>query len=354
MLLSALAFIVVFGVVVLVHELGHFWSARKAGITILEFGFGYPPRIKTLTVRNGVEYTLNAIPLGGFVRMLGEEDPTAPGSFASKSAWERIRTLVAGPVMNLLLAVALFAAGAVIGEQVAVGQVLVVSVAANSPAAGAGIQVGDVITAIDGHEVRNPDELVERTQAVLGRTVTLSLQRGSEPVAVQLTPRVEPPPGEGAMGIQIGLQEGWTVETIRHPIWEAAWLGVRETWGALSMIVTGFVQLFRGTLSIKEMAGPVGIFQVSGAVARTGLANLMRLTALLSVNLFLVNLFPLPALDGGRIAFIVLEKLRGGRRVAPQQEGLIHLLGLLALVGLMLFVSYFDIVRLLGGESLLP
>ena len=354
MLLSAFAFVIVFGLVVLVHEVGHFLSARRAGITILEFGFGYPPRVKTLAVRDGVEYTLNAIPLGGFVRMLGEEDPTAAGSFASKSAWVRIRTLVAGPVMNLLLAVVLFAAAAMIGEQIAVGQVLVTSVVASSPAGTAGIQVGDLITAIDGQEVRSPSDLVERTQAVLGREVSVSLLRGSELLTVRLTPRVQPPPGEGAMGIGIGLQEGWTVETVRHPIWEAAWLGVQEAWVALTLTVTGFIQLFRGTISPKEITGPVGIFQISGIVARTGVANLMRLTAFISINLFLLNLLPLPALDGGRIAFVLLEKLRGGTRVAPQQESLVHLIGLLALVGLMLLVSYFDIVRLLSGALPLP
>jgi regulator of sigma E protease len=354
MLLSAFAFVMVFGLVVLVHELGHFWFARKAGITVLEFGFGYPPRIKTLAVRDGVEYTLNAIPLGGFTRMLGEEDPTAPGSFASKSAWARIRTLVAGPAMNLLLAVVLFAAAAVMGQQIAVGRVLVTSVLPGSPAESAGIQAGDLITAVQGQTVRNTDELYERTQTLLGQEVSLSLLRGPDSLTVRLTPRVKPPAGEGAMGIVMTMQEGWTVATVRQPIWKAPWLGIQEAWSALLLTLSGFGQLLRGTVSPKEITGPVGIFQISGLVARTGLANLMRLTAFISINLSLFNLFPLPALDGGRIAFIVLEKLRGGRRIAPQHEGLVHLIGLLALVGLMLVVSYFDITRLLSGKTLLP
>jgi regulator of sigma E protease len=354
MLLSALAFILVFGLVVLVHEAGHFWSARKAGITVKEFGFGYPPRIKTLAVRNGVQYTLNAIPLGGFVLMLGEEDPSAPGSFASKSAWLRIRTLVAGPVMNLILAVVLFAVAAMMGEQVAVGRVLVTSVVAGSPAQGAGIQAGDLITAIQGQTVRNTLELVERTQMVLGQEVSLSLLRGSESLIVRLIPRVQPPPGEGSMGIGITMQEGWTAETVRQPIWKAPWLGVQETWSALTLTIAGFIQIFRGAISPKELTGPVGIFQISGIVARTGLANLVRFAAFISANLFLVNLLPLPALDGGRIAFIVLEKLRGGRRVAPQRESLVHFVGMLLLIGLMLLVSYFDVLRIASGKFPLP
>ena len=354
MLLSAVAFVVVFGLVVLVHELGHFISARQAGITIQEFGFGYPPRIKTLAVRNGVEYTLNAIPLGGFVRMLGEEDPSAPGSFASKSAWVRIRTLAAGSLMNLLLAVVLFAAAAVMGEQIAVGQVLVMSVAAGSPAEGAGIQAGDLITAIAGQTVRNTNELVERTRTLVGQEVSLSLLRGSEALTVRLTPRVQPPPGEGAMGVQITMEEGYAVETVRYPIWEAPWQGVREAWSAATLTISGFIQIFRGTVSPNEITGPVGIFQISAIVARSGVANLMRLTGFLSVHLFLFNLLPVPALDGGRIAFIALEKLRGGRRVAPEHEGLVHLIGLLVLMALMLVVSYFDILRIANGGLQLP
>jgi regulator of sigma E protease len=354
MLLSAIAFVVVFGLVVLVHEAGHFLSARQAGITVQEFGFGYPPRIKTLAVRNGVKYTLNAIPLGGFVLMSGEEDPTAPGSFASKSAWLRIRTLVAGPVMNLVLAVVLFAVAAAMGQQVAVGHVLVTSVAAGSPAEGAGVQTGDLIIAIDGQTVRNTVELVERTQAVLGQEVSLSLLRGSETLTVRLIPRVQPPAGEGAMGVGIAMQEGWTVETVRQPLWQAPWQGVREAWSALALTVAGFVQIFRGTVSPTELTGPVGIFQASGIVARTGLANLMRFAAFISVNLFLVNLLPVPPLDGSRIAFIALEKLRGGKRVAPQRESLVQFIGLLLLMGVMLLVSYFDVLRIASGKLLLP
>jgi regulator of sigma E protease len=353
MLLSAIAFVVVFGLVMLVHELGHFWSARQAGIKILEFGFGYPPRIKTLAVHNGVKYTLNAIPLGAFVLMSGEEDPTAPDSFASKSAWVRFRTLFAGPAMNLLLAVVLFAAAAVMGQQVAVGRVLVTSVAAGSPAEAAGIQTDDLITAIEGQAVRNTVELVERTQAVLGQEISLSLLRGSETLTVRLTPRVQPPPGEGAMGIGIAMQEGWTVETVRVPIWQAPWQGVQDAWLALTLTVGGFVQILRGAVSPAELSGPVGIFQATGIVARTGLANLIRFAAFISVNLFLVNLFPVPPLDGSRIAFIALEKLRG-KRVAPQRESLVHLIGLLVLMAFMLLVSYFDVLRIASGKLPLP
>jgi len=354
MLLNAIAFVFVFGLVILVHEWGHFIMARRAGIVVQEFGFGYPPRLKTLAVRDGVEYTLNAIPVGGFVRMLGEEDPSEPGSFASKSAWVRIRTLLAGSAMNLVLAAVLFTSVFIVGEQVAVGKVVVEAVAPNSPAEQAGMLPGDIITVVEGQEIRNIGELVERTYALRGQEINVSLLRDGEPIVVRLTPRVQPPPGEGAMGIMIAMQPGYEVKTVRYPAWEAVYLGVREVWMTFVLMVTGFVRMFRVGISPGDITGPVGIFQMSGIVAQTGLVNLMRFTAFLSVNLFMLNLLPLPALDGGRIAFILLEKIRGGRRVAPQREGFVHFVGLLVLLGLMLVISYFDILRIFGGEGPLP
>jgi len=354
MLLSAIAFIFVFGLVVLVHEWGHFVLARRAGIVVQEFGFGYPPRLKTLAVRDGVKYTLNAIPLGGFVRMLGEDNPSEPGSFASKSAWERIRTVLAGPAMNLVLAALLFSCTFMIGEQIAVGKVVVQSVVSGSPAEKAGMRVGDVIVAIEDQEVGNTVELAQRTYTFQGQEISLSLLRGSEHLVIRLTPRAAPPPGEGAMGIVIAMQEGYELKTIRHPIWEAILLGIREVWMALVLVISGFIRMFRIGIKPEDIAGPVGLFQISGAVARTSVANLMHFTAFLSLNLFIINLLPLPPLDGGRIAFILLEKLRGGRRIAPQQQGLVHFVGLLLILAFMLIVSYFDILRIFSGTSPLP
>ncbi len=354
MLISAVAFIVVFGLVVLAHEWGHFVTAKRAGIVVEEFGIGYPPRLKVLAVRYGTEYTLNAIPIGGFVRMRGEDDPSEAGSFASKSAWVRIRTLLAGPLMNLVLAAVLFTVAFVMGEQIAVGKVVIKSVVVNSPAAKAGILPGDVIVAVEGQEISNVMELIDLTSSLLGQEIDISLLRNGEPIQVSLVPRTQPPPGEGPMGIIIGMQEGYKLKTVRHPIWEAAWLGVHEVWSVIVLMLTGFVNMFRTGISMKDLAGPVGIFQMSGAVARTGIVNLVRFTAFLSINLFIINLLPLPALDGGRIAFILLEKLRGGKRIAPQQASFVHFIGLLLILAFTLVVSYFDILRIFSGSSPLP
>lgn len=182
----------------------------------------------------------------------------------------------------------------------------------------------------------------------------MSVLRGGQELVVQLIPRKQPPEGEGAMGVSIGMAEGYTIERIRHPIWEAIPLGLRETGATLLAMVNGFVQIFRGRVPVSELAGPVGIFQMTGEVARTGLENLISFTAFLSLNLSILNLLPVPALDGGRIALVLLEKVRGGKRMAPQQEGLVNLIGLLLLLAFVAFVSYFDILRLFSGQSLLP
>jgi regulator of sigma E protease len=353
MLTSALAFIAVFSVVVLVHEVGHFLSARQAGIVIEEFGIGYPPRIATLFVRNGVEYTLNVIPLGGFVKLRGEEDPTEPGSFASKSAWVRIRTLGAGVAMNVLLAVVLFAGVYLIGKPILQGQIMVESVLPYTPADDAGMWPGDVLLRIEGQDVQSFTELRERVRSLAGREIEVLLDRKGEPFSVRVTPRREPPAGQGALGITIAMAPGAVVTTERYSLWKAISRGAVDVVTTIRAMIAGFAQMFRGGLRAGDITGPVGIYQISGIVARNGLISLMQWTGFLSLNLFLLNLLPIPGLDGGRIAFVVLEKVRG-RRMAPQREGMAHVIGMLILLALTAVVSAFDILRLLSGGSVLP
>ncbi len=354
MLSSLVVFVFVFSLVILVHELGHYLAARRFGIKVLEFGVGYPPRIRTLAVRDGVEYTLNALPIGGFVRMLGEEDPSDPASFAAKGAWVRVRTLLAGSGMNLLLAVVLFIAAFMLGEQKISGQVLVDSVVPNSPAEQAGIQPGDLVIAVGAQTVSDTWELVTGLRDAAGREVSVTLLRDGVEQAVRVVPRLKPPAGEGAVGIAVRMAEGFEIITVHHPPGEAIALGMQEAWNVLGETVSGFARMLRVGFSPGEIAGPVGILQIGGVVAQTGLVNLMHFVGLLSLNLLVINLLPLPPLDGGRIAFVLLEKLRGGRRFAPQHEGMVHFVGMLVLLGFTVVVSYFDIVRIFGGGTAVP
>ena len=201
--MTIIAFLLVFSLLVFVHELGHFTVAKLTGIRVEEFGFGYPPRLLTIARRGDTEYTLNAIPFGGFVRMLGEEDPSHPDSFASKNMLVRAADLLAGSLMNIVLAVLLFIGIGLVGFDIPTGSVAIVGVAPGSPAAGAGLQEGDTILSIDGLIVRNTYELSRHTTDRLGEEVTLSIKRGEDTMPVRLTPRREPPANEGAMGVVI-------------------------------------------------------------------------------------------------------------------------------------------------------
>jgi len=346
--ITILAFVAIFSLVVFVHELGHFLVAKLAGVKVHEFGFGYPPRLLRIGRRGDTEYTINTIPIGGFVRVAGDEDPHEPRSMSRKSPWLRGAFLVAGPVMNALLATVLFGLSFMMGVLTpAQGQgVGVYAVAPGSPAALAQLRVGDTLVAIDGKPIGSYQELQQAIEARLDREVAFTVirERKQLPEPIKLVPRSLHPPDEGAMGIVTGEP----LERVAYPPWQAIWLGLQRTaWTVLS-IIGGLVAMVRG-LAPAELTGPIGIAQMTAQVAKSGLVQLVEWTGFLSVNLFIINLLPVPALDGGRLMFVGLEIIRGGRRVDPAREGLVHFVGIVLLLGLFLVVSYFDLVRVVQG-----
>jgi regulator of sigma E protease len=351
--MTIIAFLLVLSLLVFAHEFGHFIVAKLTGIKVEEFGFGYPPRLLTIARRGDTEYTINAIPFGGFVRMLGEEDPSHPDSFAAKSKLIRAAALLAGPLMNVVLAFLLFVGVALVGFDIPIGSVAIAEIAPGSPAAEANLQEGDIILSIDGLTVRNTYELSRYTSERLGEEVTLSIKRDERALSVSLTPRPEPPVGEGPMGVIIQTVDIAGTDKLRYSLWEAVPLGARLTGDVFLAIFSGVARMIRGDIA-PDLTGPVGIAAATGEIAKSGLVYLMQFTAFLSVNLAIFNLIPFPALDGGRLAFVAFEALRRGKRVSPEKEGLIHLVGLAILIGLMLIVSYNDIVRLLSGQPILP
>lgn len=344
MLLTVLSFILVMGIVVFVHELGHLVAAKRNGIVVEEFGLGYPPRVLKLFERGGTVYTLNAIPFGGFARMRGEDDPTEPGSFAAASRGARFITLAAGPLMNFLLAIILFAIlGLMQGTPDASRPGAVVNaLVPGAPADVAGLRVDDRITAADGQPIANFADLQTYTAAHLGQPVDFTVIRATgsseETLVVTVTPRTNPPANEGALGIQVG--------TAMRPtkIWEAAWTGVRTVGNIIYMTFSIPASLIREGKPIGEAGfmGPVGIAATTGQFVRLGLSSasiqpILYFLAVISAALGLTNLLPIPALDGGRLLFLLVETVRG-RRIEPAREGMVHLIGfglLLLLVGLL-------------------
>ncbi len=350
--MTIIAFVLVFSLLVFVHELGHFTVAKLTGIRVEEFGFGYPPRLLTIARRGDTEYTINAIPFGGFVRMLGEEDPGHPESFAAKSKLVRATDLLAGPLMNVVLAFLLFIGVGLIGFDIPTGSVAIIGVAPGSPAAGADLQEGDIILSIDSLTVRNTYDLIQYTSERLGEEVALSIKRGEETMSARLTPRREPPANEGAMGVMIQTMDIVGANKLRYSLGEAIPIAGRMVGDVVAAIFSGVAGMIQGVIA-PDIRGPVGIAAVTGEIAKSGLVALMQFTAYLSIQLAIVNLLPFPGLDGGRLAFIALEALRGGKRVTPEKEGLFHLVGLVILVGLLLIVSYQDVARLLSGQPIL-
>jgi regulator of sigma E protease len=348
-MIFVLAMIAMVVALVVIHELGHFAVAKFFGVRVNEFGVGFPPKL--FGWRKGeTEYTFNAVPLGGFVRLEGEEDPTDPRSLASKSPGVRAAILVAGSFMNAVLAVAIFAALFMVPRDVTVGDVVVRDVSPNSPAAEAGIGPGDRIVAVDGQPVESTNQVSAGITRNLGSDLSLTLESGGQAREISLIPRWRPPEGEGNVGVRLGL-ENERVESLSYYPWEAVGKGAAQVVEVVTLTWRSITHwLFRDAPA--PFSGPVGI--VSGskeAVDIGGLDTLIPLAALLSISLAIFNILPIPALDGGRLLFVIIEMIRGGKKIPAEKERLVHMLGFALLITLVLMVSYNDIARLVRGES---
>lgn len=459
--LSAIvAFILVLIPAVIIHELGHFLAAKAVGITILEFGIGLPPRAVKLFSAGGTDYTLNWIPLGGFVRPLGEDmirpmgdeavsedrkEAEARGLTKTMSVNEakplaRIFFMAAGALANFLMALVLFTLIAMMGIPEVVGsrvnvlfiepgsaleaaglqprdaietidgeryfgspeviaalaeragqtvtlgvrrvdvadpieiQVtlpetigesvaypVIVGVADNTPASAAGLQPLDLVIAFNGQPLAAYTELQQRTRENLGQEVTLTLLRGGQTIETSLVPRQNPPEGQGAMGIEIGqgaynaglglsFQEGDPQQVVvTQPLDQAVGYAFNRMGGVIQTIASVPGQILAGTADEDDLrlTGPVGISQVGGfflqeSIRRNQPSIILEFVALISLVLGLTNLLPIPALDGGRILFVLIEIVRG-RPIAPEREGLVHLIGMALLLSLMVLVVLNDI-----------
>jgi len=327
-------FIIGLAVLIVLHEAGHFIACRLFKIEVEEFGIGLPPRLATLFTAGGTQFTLNAIPLGGFVRPKGENDPNVPGGLASANPWARLAVLAAGPFTNLAVAAVL----AIIfvyslGEPV-YGRVLIEDVSQGSPAENAGIRPGDLILKANGKEFETADELKAEIDANLGQPMTLTIQQGEEVKEITLTPR-NPPPDDGAVGIAMGYQTRPTTLSRAIPS------GIRLSYQYIYTLVTLPQRFFKGEATAEEVrpVGFRGMYDIYQQI-RDPLWFFMAI----SMSLGIFNLLPVPALDGGRILFTLPEIILR-KRVPPQYENMIHLVGFTMLLILLIYINLQDFIN---------
>jgi regulator of sigma E protease len=345
--LEILAIVPILGFLMIAHEFGHFIVAKRSGIVVEEFAIGFPPRLLS-TERGGVRYSLNLIPFGAYVKMLGEEDPSAPGSFASQSKRVRAIVLAAGSGMNFLVAVAAFAIAYGTGWPEPVAQINIADVAAGSPAQVAGLQSGDVVVRVDGREVKNSGELRAQVLRSLDQPMQVGVLRGGQDITLTMTPRSQPPEGQGALGVRL-QDRPISVEPVPHGPIESIAFGFRRTLDIIGLTFVAPVMAIRGEVEPDQVRpiGLPGMAQVAGQSARAAMESgwwfpVLLITGAFSAGLAVANMLPLPALDGGRLLFVLIEAIRG-RRVSPEREGLIHFVGLAVLFSLMILISFNDL-----------
>lgn len=351
MLFTAVVFFIILSILVLIHELGHFLVARFFGVDVEEFGLGLPPRIFGKKIKSTI-YSLNWLPIGGFVKLAGEDDGEQGQQrgkvlFWQKSKKQRAAILSAGVVMNFLLAVGITMFLLTRGVNEPSGKVHIERVADGSPAAEAGLKGNDVIKKIEDKEIKTPTDLIEFTKTHAGEIVTLTILREGKEQIVSLVPRVDPPAGQGPMGVAISDLELRTYTWLEAPgkALGITFVRARDMLGSLGMLVWRLATL---QPLQADVAGPIGIAQVTGQAVKFGWLAVLEFTSILSLNLAVLNILPIPALDGGRLAFVFLEKILG-RKIKPAFEKSTHQIGMIILFALILLVSIHDILRLVRG-----
>ncbi len=437
---DALYIIPILAILILIHEIGHFVSAKAVGIRVEEFGIGIPPRLYGVTKR-GVLYSINLLPIGGFVRVLGEDGKSfSPDSMQSKSKLQRALFFAAGSIMNFLLAIVLMTV--LVGARGdTTNRAYVTGVQDNSPASAAGWQAGDRFISVNGTSVSTVQQVIDIVDSHAGEPVSVVLEQQGQRIESTVTPRLNPPPGQGKVGINLddavhalikvdsvdagsaaasaGLQPGDVIRSINGvqiedaiayrfaivnhagatvpmvvsrdgtdvtlqyqvpvpaetngqldsgisatqdfimqgvPWWKVVPQGIKQTFQTLNQMFHGLVLLVRGDVPIRGIAGPIGMGQLTSEVIKASSApvwaTLANIMVLLSLNLAVLNLLPFPALDGGRLLFVLIEAIRG-KKVPPEKEGVVHFVGLVVLLLFMLVVAFADINRIVNGQSFL-
>jgi regulator of sigma E protease len=352
MILTIVVGVIVLSVLIIVHELGHFFAAKATGVPVEEFGVGFPPRLYGKKWRDTI-YSINWIPFGGFNKITGEIDPSVPKGLAGRGYGVRLLVLAGGIIMNLLLPVMLLSVAYMVPHNIVDGQVVIKEVAPGSPAEMAGIKVGDTIVSVNDQLVKSLGDLARNVQLHLGAEMEVTVTHADATTeTVKLVPRWRPPADQGAVGTTSGTINAVIVSE-SLPFWRAIPTGARECIETLVLYKNGIIGMIIGTVPFVP-AGPVGIVQVTGEVAHSGVSPVLELAAFISIAIAITQIIPFPALDGGRIIFVVLEWVRRGKRVSTRIEGIVHSIGFMVLLALLVLITYQDIFRWATGGSLIP
>jgi len=337
--------ILIIAVLILVHEWGHFFTARRIGIPVHEFSIGFGYQLFSIK-KNGVVYSLRLLPLGGYVRMAGEEpgDQEDPNGFSNRTPLEKIRVAFAGPFMNFVLAVFIFIyIYTFIGVPHNVDEPVIGRVVSGQPADRAGIQAGDIILSVNGESINSWTEFTGKlADNPEGQVLEIKAMRNEIIESFTLTPEKSDTAETPIIGV------AGKVEYEKQGIVNSIKIGFQQTYQLTALLLSGLWMMISGGVSMNDVAGPVGIVQLVGEAAQFGGVFLLSFSAFLSINLGILNLLPIPALDGSRIVFAIVEAIRR-KPLEPEKEGFVHWIGFLFLIGLMLLVTYNDIIRLIRG-----
>lgn len=357
MILTIIVFILVLGLLIFVHELGHFITAKRAGIRIDEFAFGFPPRIYGKKIGE-TTYSINLFPIGGYVKIYGEEGQgkNDKRSFASKPVLKRGWIIISGVLMNFLLAALLLSLGFWLGlpteinddqQDISNPRVQIIQTAADSPAEQAGIMMGDVILQIQSEDEKLATTKVQQVQDFIsqhkGQKLILTIQRGKEIFEKEILARENPPNQQGPIGVALAR-----TAIVSYPFYIAFYKGLISTINLTAAIILAFLgliwNLFTAGKIPVEAAGPVGIFVLTGQAAKLGFIYILQFAALININIAIINILPFPALDGGRLIFLAIEKIKG-KPVDQKIENWIHTAGFALLILFMIAITWRDIVK---------
>ena len=324
--------VLLFELIIFIHEFGHFITAKKSGIKVNEFSLGMGPKIFSFG-KGETKYSLRVFPIGGFCAMEGEdEDSDDPRAFNNKPAWQRAIVLAAGSAMNVITCIVLLVAVYLI---VGAATTTIGTVSDGYPAQEAGIRAGDRLLSIEGREIKTWNDVSLNVPGEEAGTVKVVVDRDGKELTFNVGTKYNEESGRYILGVK--------TKVVHSPV-QAVAGGFKGTWNLTKFMYSTLKQLFTGEVSTKELSGPVGIVYAVNTTASTGFMNVVYLAALLSLNLAIINMLPFPALDGGRLLFLAIRKITG-RRVTDKMEGYVHLAGMVCLFALMIYVTFNDVIR---------